>query len=638
LAGLVMSLLFALVLTAVHVGNHFVPSWEPVMGKPAPTTLRVPYGPRVVRDQSSGFSDIRFEHTRIVVPRGSVLRPYNQDDWAAYSFEQRHRTTHTQRILAVFAIFFTLALGITAYLRRFGHQRLRLLRVQAGLLVVLGLFAIVGKALLLFTSLSELWIPIAAVPLWVAHSFDRRTAFVVAVTIAFVIASFVDLDLVVLTVLLARGMAAALLYVDRKRSRQMIVAGALAGLSAAALFLAIMVTYQGNYDWQYDLGHALGSQLVACFGGGLLGGIAGWVGRAPVARTLGNVPRERLLDLSDLEQPLLMRLAHEAPGTFEHSRAMANLAEQAASAISADALLTRVGAYYHDLGKTTQPKYFVENLSPDERSPHDDLDPEVSADAIMAHVVLGTKILRTGGVPEPVVEFAYTHHGTAMVEYFWNKCLQAGNPKDLDSSAFRYPGMRPQTRESAIVMLVDSIEAASRTIDPPERDAFESMIQRIVFTKLKDGQLDDSGLEMHDLRVIVNRMADALVNMHHHRIKYQWQAKRAQEFGVPSNAVDGRDRPPLPSDAGTRLEPEAHEQSHSATPAPPPVVERESAPVIEVSGGSVVPPAEAAPLGPDTRRSGAPQEPRGDADSPVERAESGAHPALPGGRRTGEAS
>src|SRR5690606_29901798 len=127
-----------------------------------------------------------------------------------------------------------------------------------------------------------------------------------------------------------------------------------------------------------------------------------------------QVPRDRLLDLSDLEQPLLMRLSQEAPGTYEHSRAMANLAEPAASAIGADALLTRVGAYYHDLGKTAQSKYFVENLSPDERSPHDDLDPDVSADAIMAHVVLGTKILREGGVPEPVVEFAYTHHGTQV--------------------------------------------------------------------------------------------------------------------------------------------------------------------------------------------------------------------------------
>jgi putative nucleotidyltransferase with HDIG domain len=285
------------------------------------------------------------------------------------------------------------------------------------------------------------------------------------------------------------------------------------------------------------VGKGFGSSLLACVGGGLLGGFLGAVLRAPAERLLGHVSRERLLDLSDLEQPLLQKLAHEAPGTYEHSRAMANLAEQAASSIGADALLTRVGAYYHDLGKTAQCKYFVENLGPDEKSPHEELEPDVSADAIMAHVVIGARILRDGGIPEPVVEFAYTHHGTQLVEFFWNKCEQQGNPKRLTMSHFRYPGMKPQTKETAILMLVDSIEAASRTIDPPEREQFESMIQRIIFTKLKQGQLDDCGLDLNDLRVISNRMADTLVNMHHHRIKYQWQAKRAEEFGVPGRAV-----------------------------------------------------------------------------------------------------
>ena len=179
-------------------------------------------------------------------------------------------------------------------------------------------------------------------------------------------------------------------------------------------------------------------------------------------------------------------MATEAPGRWEHARAMANLAEAAAAAIGADALLTRVGAYYHDLGKTVQPKYFVENLAPGERTPHEELEPEVSADAIMAHVVMGAKILRQGGIPEPVVEFAYTHHGTQTIEYFWHKCKERGNPKGLREEHFRYPGMKPQTKETAILMLVDSIEAASRTIYPPEQKKFEEMIQRVVFTKLRE--------------------------------------------------------------------------------------------------------------------------------------------------------
>ncbi len=570
ITGLVMSLLFAVALTGVQTFDRYVKAWTPELGHPTATTLRVPYGPRLIRDRRTGRSELRYERARIIVPRGSMLSEKDDSASAAVAFESARRPPETPRLLAMFAIFFALTLGLLTYLRKFGHSRFRLLRVQAGLLVLMGSLAIIAKLMFLFTSFSEYWVPLAAVPLWVATSFDRRTAFVVNVVLAFSVASFLEFDLILLCLLLARGMAATLLYLDRKHARQMVLSGAAAGACAVALYVAIMVTFEGRYDWLGDLGRLAESQLIACIGGGVFAGILGAFFRSPSERLLGNIPRDRLVDLSDLEQPLLMRLAHEAPGTYEHSRAMANLAEQAASAIGADALITRVGAYYHDLGKTTQPKYFVENLGPDERSPHDDLDPEVSADAIMAHVVLGAKILREGGIPEPVVEFAYTHHGTQLVEYFWMRCLQQGNPKQLDPSAFRYPGMKPETRETAIVMLVDSIEAASRTIDPPERDSFESMIQRILFTKIKDGQLDESGLDVADLNVIMNRMADTLVNMHHHRIKYQWQAKRAQEFGVPSTAVSSPIAAPPRSPSERPMIPSAPElMVDEAFPVPP---------------------------------------------------------------------
>jgi cyclic-di-AMP phosphodiesterase PgpH len=194
----------------------------------------------------------------------------------------------------------------------------------------------------------------------------------------------------------------------------------------------------------------------------------------------------------------------------------------------------------------------------------------VSADAIMAHVVSGAKILREGGIPEPVVEFAYTHHGTQIVEYFWHKCLNSGNPKGLSEEHFRYPGMKPQAKETAILMLVDSIEAASRTIDPPEREKFEEMIQRILFTKLRAGQLDESGLTVADLRTLVTRMSDTLVNMFHHRIRYPWQDQRriSAQHGLPSSSgvasltvrgtipsappsvVEGRALPSIPAESG----------------------------------------------------------------------------------------
>jgi putative nucleotidyltransferase with HDIG domain len=243
-------------------------------------------------------------------------------------------------------------------------------------------------------------------------------------------------------------------------------------------------------------------------------------------------------------------MARDAPGSWEHARAMANLAEAAASSIGADALLTRVGAYYHDLGKTCQCKYFIENLDPGETSPHEGLDPDVSADAIMAHVVEGVRILRGGRTPEPVVEFAYTHHGTSVIEYFWHKCVRLGNPKKLGEDAFRYPGMKPRTKETAILMLVDSIEAGARTVDPPSREGFEKLVERVMFSKMKQGQLDDAGLTMEEMRVLANRLVDTLCSVYHSRIRYPWQDEEqkrqeqaiARDVAAPLNGDASEDR------------------------------------------------------------------------------------------------
>lgn len=527
-AGFVLSVLFALVFTAISVADLYLPALVPRMGAPAPVTLRLPYGPRIVRDAQHRLV---YEHTRLIVPRGTVLHEWDDDHRAAFAYESIRRPPTTGRLASLYVLYFIIAMMLTAYLRRFGQSRVRLLRAQIGLLAQLAGTLLLAKAILLFTALPEFWLPMAALPLWVALAFDRRTAFLVEVGGAFVAASLLRFDVILLSVLLVRGIASTLFFFDRKHPRQMLLAAALAGVAGAIGFVALTVIFEGRFSIAADLSRGLSSNVLACISGGVLAGLLARALREPAERMMGQVSRDKLLDLTDLEQPLLKKMSAEAPGSWEHARAMANLAEAAAAAIGADALLTRVGAYYHDLGKTVQCKYFIENLAPGERSPHEDLDPDVSADAIMAHVVMGTKILRDGRIPEPVVEFAYTHHGTQLVEYFWHKCKEQGNPKGLSEEHFRYPGMKPQTKETAILMLVDSIEAASRTIWPPEQKKFEEMIQRVIFSKLSAGQLDESGLTLADIRILTARMAATLVNMYHGRIKYPWQ--REAERGTP---------------------------------------------------------------------------------------------------------
>ena len=370
IAGIVLSLVLALALSILQSFELFVDSWTPVMGEATAITLRVPYGPRIVRDQQRVGSNIAYEHTRIIIPAGTVLSDRNDDHRAAVAYESIRRPPVVSRIFSYAVINFTLGMLLAAYLRRFGQNRVRLLRTQVGLFVAMFLTMTVVKLLLLFTAVSEFWLPVAALPLWVSLSFDRRTAFLVSLVMAFIAASFLRFDLMLLTVVLVRGMAASLLFLDRRHPRQMVPAGALAGFFASGLVVAITVVFEGSFNVTTDLSQGVRSVLLATFGGGAAAGIVALLFRDAAERLLGAVSRDNLLDLTDLEQPLLQKMSREAPGSWEHARAMANLAEAAASAIGADALLVRAGAYYHDLGKTVQPKYFIENLLPGEESPH----------------------------------------------------------------------------------------------------------------------------------------------------------------------------------------------------------------------------------------------------------------------------
>lgn len=536
---IVVSALLAAVLALAWSMDTLVVAWAPSFGSPTPVTLRVPYAP-IIRETDHGT--LAYAHERVVVPRGTVLNDEIDVHRIAFAYESTRRPPSQMRIGASFVLFFALFALTSLYLRRFGPSRTRLLRTQLGLFSAMAALVILAKAILLFTVVPEQWMPLAVVPLWCSLAFERRVAFLVNVMLAFMAASLLLFDLPLLTVLITRGLAASVFFVNRKQPSQMILAGLGAGVIGAIIYAATMSILEGAYSPASDLRLGVQSPLLGCVGGGLLSGVIAHIFRHGGERLMGGVSRDRLIDLTDLEQPLLKKMAREAPGSWEHARAMANLAEAAASSIGADALLVRVGAYYHDLGKTVQPKYFVENLAHGEHSPHEELEPEISADAIMAHVVVGTQILRDGGIPEPVVEFAYTHHGTQTIEYFWHKCKERGNPKNLKEDFFRYPGMKPQTKETAILMLVDSIEAASRTIQPPERAKFDEMIQRVVFGKLKSGQLDECGLLMEDLRTLSSRMADTLVNMFHSRVKYPWQEAKA-----PAAATTPKDAPKEPA-------------------------------------------------------------------------------------------
>ena len=225
-----------------------------------------------------------------------------------------------------------------------------------------------------------------------------------------------------------------------------------------------------------------------------------------------------LLELSDMNHPLLKRLALEAPGTYHHSIIVGNLAETAAKAIGGNPLLARVGCLYHDIGKVEVPEYFVENQLAI-RSKHDDLAPTMSSVILASHVKKGRTLGEEADLPDDVLNFIEEHHGTMVMSYFYNKALeQDGDEVSIDK--FRYPGPKPQIRETAIAMLADAVEAASRTLDDPKPARINSLIQRIINDRFQSGELNDCPITLRDLAAIKDAFAQVLIGAFHQRITY----------------------------------------------------------------------------------------------------------------------
>lgn len=241
-----------------------------------------------------------------------------------------------------------------------------------------------------------------------------------------------------------------------------------------------------------------------------------------LAQLLGMTTPMQLLDLSRPDHPLLQAILRNAPGTYQHSLQVANLAEQAAERIDADALLTRIGALYHDAGKTLNPAYFIENLAPGSSNPHESLDPYASGRAIIQHVSDGLELGRKYRLPRRVQEFITEHHGTTITRYQYVRAVQAagGDENQVDKGDFRYPGPRPQTRETAILMLADGSEARVRAERPKDEDALRSLVKLIFEERMAAGQLDDTQLTLLDLNEIIDSFAATLRGIYHPRLLY----------------------------------------------------------------------------------------------------------------------
>ena len=233
----------------------------------------------------------------------------------------------------------------------------------------------------------------------------------------------------------------------------------------------------------------------------------------------GKTTNITLFELSDLNLPLLKKLSVVAPGTYNHSIVVANLAEAAAEAIGANSILTRVASYYHDIGKMSKPEYFIENQM-GMKNPHSKLTPRMSCIILIAHVKEGVIIAQKAGLPVEIVNIIREHHGTSLIVPFFEKAKKQNQSEKIEEEQFRYPGPLPSSKESGIVMLADAIEAASRSIEEPNAKKLKTLIKDIIKNRFQEGQLDESHLTLVDLKKIGDSFLPILVGMHHLRVEY----------------------------------------------------------------------------------------------------------------------
>ncbi len=363
----------------------------------------------------------------------------------------------------------------------------------------------------------SLWsfaIPFAFGSLLMALLADRRTALFTGIFCA-LIAGFLAPKGLEFAVYAIIASSVAAYGIGRYRSRQTVtIAGVLVGLSSAGVAIALIAFTQQPFI----LNTILLSIACALASGVITAAVTAVF--LPMCETLFGVMTDvKLLELSNADLPVLGQLALRAPGTNQHSHAVGQLAEEACRVVGGNALLTRIGALYHDIGKTAAPEHFVENQLG--KNPHDRLKPAQSAKIIISHVTYGTKLAKEMGLPQRIIDFIPQHHGTRTLHYFLKRAQAEARPDEVISeNDFRYPGPKPQFREAAIMMIADSCEAAARSLSEPTPDNIRFIVTKIIDAILQDDQLDECDLTLREMTQIREAMIRSLVAIYHSRVDY----------------------------------------------------------------------------------------------------------------------
>jgi len=386
------------------------------------------------------------------------------------------------------------------------------------LLLVLGIV----KALSLVDSLTLPYLaPVSFASMLMTILVNPQLALAMTCVISLLCGMIVEYNLALSIFFFVSGIVAVLTLVNFSRQRDLVRSGSILMVSNAVTVILLNLLFRTTFDYV---------SVVLAVGNGFFSAVLA-IGSLPFIENIFKMTSPiRLLELSNPGHPLLRRLQIEAPGTYHHSIMVGNLAEAAAQGIGADALWVRVGSYYHDIGKIKRPYFFVENQFGQE-NPHERLNPTLSTLIITYHVKEGVEIAKEHGLPDKIIEIIEQHHGTDLVRYFYNKASENLSDEKgvLVEEDFRYDGPKPQTKEAALVMLADSVEAAVRSMPKPTPAKIEALIQKIIRERLDDGQFDECNLTLKELTVVKNSLLKILEGSWHTRVEYPEKVLKEME-------------------------------------------------------------------------------------------------------------
>ncbi len=448
-----------------------------------------------------------------LVRRGQIIRDVEWEALQRYGLIQPEN--RTKDLVGAAVLTFTISVLIILY---FTHERsneaysvkaLLLLAVTFIIFLAATRFIVLGRTIVPYV------FPVAAFSLTLSVIFNFEVAVIFSFILG-IISAYGNPTGLDLTIFYALPPIIGMLTMGKARR---IAAFFLSGITIGLAGIGIVLGYRladSATDW-------IG--IATLSGASIVNGIA-TAGLTLLlqyifSQLLGKTTALQLLDTSRPDHPLLQQILRNAPGSYQHSLQVANLAEQAAEAIGADGLLVRVGAIYHDCGKARNPQFFIENQVQGELNPHDEIDPVVSAKTIISHVTDGVEIAKKHHLPKNIIDFIREHHGTMHTHYQYTQALEnARDPSEVDKSLFTYPGPRPQSRETALLMLADGTEARARAEVPKDEQELRSLIETVVDFYTKNEQLKDTNLTLKDLEVVKDSFFRTLKGTYHPRVKY----------------------------------------------------------------------------------------------------------------------